>query len=59
MQMGEAARLQQQWGNDPCDHPSWEKEYHLGSDTGDKVCSRCGHVVDFDSEGKTIPWKGR
>jgi hypothetical protein len=59
MQMDEAGRRVGQWGDKPCDHPSWEKEYHLGSDTGDKVCSRCGHVVSFDVDGKPIPRKGK
>jgi hypothetical protein len=25
-----------------CPHPSWEKEYFGGADTGDKNCVRCG-----------------
>ena len=59
MQMDEAWGRQQQWGNKSCEHPSWEKEYHLGSDTGDKVCSVCGHVVSFDAQGKPIPLKAK
>lgn len=27
--------------SDSCDH-DFEKEYYLGADTGDKVCSKCG-----------------
>ncbi|WP_340156178.1 hypothetical protein [uncultured Winogradskyella sp.] len=27
--------------SDNCDH-NFEKEYYLGTDTGDKVCSKCG-----------------
>lgn len=29
-------------GNPPCDHPSVDKEYFLGSDTGDEGCTVCG-----------------
>ena len=29
------------WGNKPCEHPKLEKEYYLGSDTGDYVCTTC------------------
>jgi hypothetical protein len=45
MQMAEAARLQEAWaakGNPPCDHPQLVKEYYLGTQTGDKVCTTCG-----------------
>jgi hypothetical protein len=45
VQMIEAARILREWkkrGSPPCDHPRLEKEYHLGSDTGDKVCMECG-----------------
>ena len=26
-----------------CKH-TYEKEYFLGADTGDQVCSKCGHI---------------
>jgi uncharacterized Zn ribbon protein len=29
-------------GDKPCVHPSFEKEYYLGADTMDFVCSSCG-----------------
>jgi hypothetical protein len=51
MQHEKAQRLRKQWGNEPCDHPSTEKEYYLGSDTGDKVCTTCGRVVDNEDYG--------
>jgi hypothetical protein len=47
MQMDEAARLRKQWeraGSPACDHPRLEKEYYLGSQTGDKVCTSCGET---------------
>lgn len=45
MQNSEANRLQEEWerkGNPPCDHPTIDKEYYLGSATGDYVCTVCG-----------------
>ncbi|WP_199828548.1 hypothetical protein [Streptomyces sp. WM6372] len=43
--MHEAIQVRREWadkGSPPCEHPQIEKEYHLGSDTGDKVCTTCG-----------------
>lgn len=48
MQMQEAQRLRDEWerkGNPPCNHERVEKEYYLGTDTGDKVCSVCGKTM--------------
>lgn len=47
MQMDDARRLCEEWekkGNPPCDHENLEKEYALGSATGDYVCTRCGEA---------------
>jgi hypothetical protein len=49
MQMDDALRLRTAWiekGNPPCDHPHVDKEYYLGSSTGDWVCTTCGREVD-------------
>lgn len=45
MQASESMALMKAWeqkGNPPCDHPKIEKEYYLGSSTGDFVCTTCG-----------------
>ncbi|MDT3417203.1 hypothetical protein QO009_003098 [Brevibacillus aydinogluensis] len=42
MQMEDAARLREKWGDKPCDHPYLDKEYYLGGQTGDYVCIQCG-----------------
>lgn len=45
MQTNEAMSLQKRWAekeSPPCDHPRTEKEYYLGSATGDRVCTTCG-----------------
>lgn len=47
MQTSEAEQLQKEWaakGSPPCDHPSLEREFYLGSRTGDKVCRTCGKI---------------
>ncbi|MCL2484373.1 MAG: hypothetical protein FWD89_04795 [Firmicutes bacterium] len=50
MQVREAMALQKAWGDKPCSHPRFEKEYNLGSQTGDYVCTTCGE--SFSPEGK-------
>ena len=55
MQHEEAKAIRKAWGDKPCNHPKVEKEYYLGSDTGDKVCTTCGREVgdvDFESSKK-------
>lgn len=45
VQMDEAKELRRRWkeaGSPPCDHPELDREYDLGSHTGDRVCLRCG-----------------
>lgn len=45
MQADQARRLREAWaaqGDPPCSHPKRDKEYDLGGDTGDLVCTRCG-----------------
>ena len=53
MQFEKAQQLKKAWGNKPCDHPRTEKEYYLGSDTGDHVCLQCGRAI-VDVNGKKI-----
>lgn len=43
--MEDADSLYREWlrkGNPPCDHPNVEREYYLGSHTGDERCTTCG-----------------
>lgn len=42
MQSKKAARLRRDWGDKPCDHLDFDKEYDLGAQTGDYVCVQCG-----------------
>ncbi len=42
MQASAADSLRHRWGGKPCAHPELDKEYYLGSQTGDLVCTTCG-----------------
>jgi hypothetical protein len=47
MKMEEALELQRKWkdnGDLPCEHSNIEKEYHIGAQTGDYVCTTCGEA---------------
>lgn len=45
MKRKRALELQQAWGERPCDHPSFAKEYDLGERTGNFVCTQCGAIL--------------
>lgn len=42
MQSSKASKLRQAWDGGYCEHSNITKEIHLGSTTGDFVCTRCG-----------------
>jgi hypothetical protein len=44
MQMKDAKALRKRWVGKACSHPEIEKEYDLGTATGDYVCTRCGQA---------------
>ena len=44
MQVRKALELRKEWGDKPCDHPNFVKEYDLGAQTGDYVCTQCGRT---------------
>ncbi|MEK7723846.1 MAG: hypothetical protein AAB336_05825 [Acidobacteriota bacterium] len=48
MQSDQANKLREKWGNKPCSHPNFEKEYCLGGDTGDYACTTCGESITRD-----------
>lgn len=54
--MKEALELQREWGDKPCDHPQVVKEYHLGTQTGDRVCTKCGYSAspEYFSKNREI-----
>lgn len=45
--MEKGAQLRKEWaekGDPPCEHLVLDKEYYLGADTGDLICTTCGEV---------------
>ncbi|MBK5482681.1 hypothetical protein JFV29_12390 [Peribacillus sp. TH16] len=40
--MEEAQELRKDWGDKPSNHLRIVKEYYLGANTGDYVCTTCG-----------------
>jgi hypothetical protein len=47
MKRKRALQLQQEWGDRPCAHPAFAKEYDHGARTGSFVCTQCGRIVSL------------
>ena len=57
MQARKAHELRLAWGNKPCSHPDLDKEYDLGADTGDLVCTTCGLTqsrADWEAQRRDV-----
>jgi hypothetical protein len=54
MQKKRALALQQEWGDKPCDHPAFAKEYDNGERTGKFVCTQCGTTVTFREKAEIV-----
>lgn len=59
MTIEKAKRLQEQWAikkkSNPelkCDHPELDKEYYLGTHTGDYICTTCGEAFTLEEKRK-------
>jgi len=52
MQYDEAETLRKEWHAKPCKHEQVQKEYHLGSHTGDYVCATCGQEFSSRQEAE-------
>ena len=52
MQHDEAQKLSREWGDKPCSHPEYDKEYYLGANTGDYVCTTCGRYLSEEERKK-------
>jgi hypothetical protein len=46
-----AMELQQAWGDKPCEHPAFAKEYDQGVRTGNFICTQCGAILTFREKG--------
>jgi hypothetical protein len=47
LQRKKAIELRQKWGDQPCDHPSFSREYDAGERTGNYCCTQCGAPFTF------------
>jgi hypothetical protein len=54
MQKKRAIALQEAWGNQPCKHPAFAKEYDLGERTGSHVCTQCGKIFTFREKADLV-----
>ena len=54
VQKKRAAALQQEWGDTPCDHPSFAKEYDDGKRTGNFFCTQCGAPISFRQRAELL-----
>lgn len=54
MQRKRAAALREEWGDKPCEHPAFAKEYDLGVKTGNYVCTQCGATITFRERAEIL-----
>jgi hypothetical protein len=54
MQRKRAIELQREWGEKPCDHPAFSKEYDLGERTGNYACTQCGAIFSFREKAELM-----
>ena len=54
MKRKRAIELQQAWGDEPCEHPSFSKVYDQGVRTGNFACTRCGAILGFREKGQLM-----
>ncbi|MDB4907722.1 MAG: hypothetical protein JWO05_2506 [Gemmatimonadetes bacterium] len=48
MKQKKAEELRDSWGDKPCDHPAFAKEYDAaGERTGNYICTQCGKTISF------------
>lgn len=47
MQRRKAAELRKAWGDQPCTHPAFSREYDAGERTGNYCCTQCGASLSF------------
>lgn len=54
MKRKKALQLQQEWGDRPCEHPAFAKEYDLGERTGKFVCTQCGAIMSGREKAEIV-----
>jgi len=58
VQRKKAIELQQRWGDKPCPHPSFSREYDLGERTGNYCCTQCGASFTFREKAEIVAARG-
>jgi hypothetical protein len=58
VQRKKAIELQQRWGEKPCPHPSFSREYDLGERTGNYCCTQCGASFTFREKAEIVAARG-
>jgi DNA-directed RNA polymerase subunit RPC12/RpoP len=58
VQRKKAVELQQAWGDKPCDHPAFSREYDLGERTGNYRCTQCGASFTFREKSEITAARG-
>ena len=54
MQRKKAIELQRTWGERPCEHPEFSREYDMGERTGNYCCTQCGASVTFREKAEIL-----
>lgn len=55
MKEKQAQALRDAWGDRPCPHPSYSREYDsAGARTGDYFCAQCGAKVSFRERAEAL-----
>ncbi len=58
MQRKKAIELQRAWGDQPCEHPMFSREYDMGERTGNYCCTQCGVSVTFREKAEITAARG-
>jgi hypothetical protein len=59
VQKKRALALQQEWGEKPCDHPAFAKEYDEGERTGNFFCTQCGAPISFRQRAEILATRSK
>jgi hypothetical protein len=55
MKQKQAQTLRQAWGDRPCPHPAFSREYdQTGERTGNYFCTQCGASVSFRQRAELL-----
>ena len=58
MQWKKAMELRTAWGDKPCNHPAFSREYDAGERTGNYCCTQCGASLTFREKAEIMAGRG-